>query len=124
MALINPGWPYWYSALWAQLLTPLSIDITLTVGTLVVTDVFPARTQALAGAVFNTFSQLGASIGLCVLSVISVNVTKDTADTNSPQSLLKGYRASFWALFAWLITACLIGAAGLRKLEKIGAKRN
>jgi hypothetical protein len=101
-----------------------TVLFTLTVGTLVVTDVFPTRTQALAGAVFNTFSQLGASIGLCVLSVISVNVTEDTADMTSPQALLKGYRASFWALFACLIIACLIGAAGLQKIGKVGAKTN
>ncbi|EXJ86773.1 hypothetical protein A1O3_03727 [Capronia epimyces CBS 606.96] len=123
MAVTDPTWPYWYSALWAQLLTPLSIDITLTIGTLIVTDVFPIHTQASAGAVFNTFSQLGASVGLCVLSVISTNVT-NKSDTKSPQALLAGYRASFWTLFAWTLTAFLIGTVGLRNLGKIGRKKD
>jgi MFS family permease len=126
MAITNPRWPYWYSALWAQLLTPLSIDVTLTVGTLVVTDVFPTRTQALAGAVFNTFSQLGVSVGLCILSVISADVSNKSryTDPKSPQALLEGYRASFWALFAWTMTAVLIGMVGLRNLGKIGGKKD
>ncbi|KAE9367108.1 MFS general substrate transporter [Stipitochalara longipes BDJ] len=125
MAITDPRWPYWYSALWAQLLTPLSIDITLTIGTLIVTDVFPTQTQALAGAVFNTSSQLGVSVGLCILSVISANVTNKSRymGAKSPQALLEGYRASFWALFAWTLTAFLIGTVELRNLGKIGGKK-
>jgi hypothetical protein len=126
MAITDPRWPYWYSALWAQLLTPLSIDITLTIGTLIVTDVFPIQTQALAGAVFNTFSQLGVSVGLCILSVISTNVTNTSryVDAKPSQALLEGYRASFWTLFAWTLTALLIGTVGFRNLGKIGGKKD
>ena len=28
MALINPKWPYWYSAFWVMLVSPLSADST------------------------------------------------------------------------------------------------
>jgi hypothetical protein len=44
MAMINPHWPYWYDAFFAQLLSPLSADVLFTVGLLVVSDVFPTRT--------------------------------------------------------------------------------
>jgi hypothetical protein len=37
---------------------------------------------------------------------------------------MEGYRASFWALFALMVTACLIGGYGLRNLGKIGQKRD
>lgn len=91
-----------------------------------VSDVFPQRTQALAGAVFNTVSQLGTSIGLAVTSVISATVTADSnaESKKSPAALMAGYRASFWALFAWMVAACIVGGFGLRRLGKIGEKRD
>lgn len=126
MALINPQWPYWYDAFFSQLLAPISFDVLATVGLLVVSDVFPARTQALAGAVFNTLGQLGISIGLTTMSLISTTVTRDSrlVDKESPQALMEGYRASFWTSLAWMITACVIGGAGLRRVGKVGMKRD
>jgi MFS family permease len=126
MAVINPHWPYWYDALFAQLLTPLSADVLFTVGLLVVSASFPPRMQGLAGAVFNTSAQLGSSIGLTVLSVISTSVTKDSGveDLQSPQALMEGYRASFWALFAFTAIAVIVGGLGLRKVGKVGDKRD
>ena len=109
-----------------QLLSPLSVDILFTVGILIVSDVFAANTQALAGPVFNTLAQLGTSIGLTTMSVISISVTSDSDKKNksSPAALMEGYRASFWTLFAWMVTACVVGGFGLRKLGKIGEKRD
>lgn len=126
MATINPTWSYWYSAFWAQLLTPLAVDILFTVGTIVVSSAFPSKTQALAGAVFQTFAQLGTSVGLCAMSVISESVTAESkfADKTSPEAEMTGYRAAFWALFAWMALACVIGAVGLRKVGKVGVKRD
>ena len=126
MAVTNPGWPYWYSLFPAQLLAPLSGDVLFTVGLLVISDVFPPRTQALAGAIFNTVSQLGVSIGLTVTSVISASVTKKThySDKGSPEALVPGYRASFWTMFACMLLAVVVGGAGLRKLGNVGVKRD
>jgi MFS family permease len=126
MALINPGWPYWYAAFFAQILAPLSGDVLFTVGLIIVSDVFPQRTQALAGAVFNTVSQLGVSIGFSTMSVISTTVTKGSGvpDKTSPAALMDGYRATFWTMFAWMVTACLVGGVGLRKLGKVGLKKD
>lgn len=126
MALINPDWPYWYSAFFAQLLAPLSADVLFTVGLIVVSDGFPAKTQALAGAVFNTVSQLGVSIGLTTMSVISVTMTAKSSvpDKASPKAIMEGYRATFWALFSWMVAACLVGGFGLRSLGKVGVKKD
>jgi MFS family permease len=109
-----------------QLLAPLSIDVLFTVGILIISDVFPARTQALAGAVFNTVSQLGTSIGLCVLQIISIAVTRESRffRKTSPEALLEGYKASFWTTFAFGIIACFVGAFGLGRLGKVGEKRD
>ena len=126
MAVISPQWPYWYDAFFAQLLAPISADILFTVGLVVVSDVFPVETQALAGAVFNTVAQFGNSVGMTIMAVIAAEATKTSSvrDKASSEGLMVGYRASFWAAFAWMVLACLIGAFGLRKIGKVGLKRD
>ncbi|KAK5712173.1 hypothetical protein LTR17_018079 [Elasticomyces elasticus] len=126
MALINPCWPYWYAAFFAQIFSGISCDVLFTVGLLIVSASFPAHTQGLAGAVFNTVTQLGASIGLTVLSIISTTVTDDSAivDKSSPGALFEGYKAGFWTLVGMMGAAVVVGGIGLRKLGKVGEKRD
>ncbi len=97
-----------------------------TVGILLVSEVFPDQTQALAGAVFNTVAQFGQAIGLALIGVVSDSVTHNSKyiDKNSPDALLKGYRAGFWTCAGWMILACFIAALGLRKSGKVGLKRD
>ena len=126
MATINPSWTYWKAAFPAQLLSPVSVDVLWTVGLLVVSEAFPEDTQALAGGVFNTVGQLGNAVGLAVMGVISTSVTQHSHFTQkqSAQALMAGYRASFWAAFASTILACFVGGWGLRKVGKVGLKRD
>ncbi len=74
MALVDPGWSYWYMEFWAQILAPMSGDVLFTVGLLIVSDEFPEEMQALAGAVFNTVAQFGMSLGVGVCQVVSLGV--------------------------------------------------
>ncbi|KAG9555155.1 MFS general substrate transporter, partial [Aureobasidium melanogenum] len=126
MAIINPGWPYWYMAFFAQLLQGISMNVLFTVGLLIISAIFPPHTQALGGAVFNTCAQLGTSIGLTITSVISDSraAASGYGDKTSPQALMTGYRAVFWALFAWMIVVLCAGVGGLRRVGKIGVKRD
>ncbi|KAG9738999.1 MFS general substrate transporter, partial [Aureobasidium melanogenum] len=126
MAIINPGWPYWYMAFFAQLLQGISMNVLFTVGLLIISAIFPPHTQALGGAVFNTCAQLGTSIGLTITSVISDSRTAASgySDKTSPQALMTGYRAVFWALFAWMLVVLCAGVGGLRRVGKIGVKRD
>ncbi|KAJ6171794.1 major facilitator superfamily domain-containing protein [Penicillium chermesinum] len=75
MAIIDPEWSWWYCAFWAVLLGPLSADVIFTVANLIIADSFSPKTQGLAGAVFNTVSQFGTSIGLTIFAIISAGVT-------------------------------------------------
>ncbi|KAG8533994.1 uncharacterized protein KY384_000836 [Bacidia gigantensis] len=120
MAVINKNWPYWYDAFFAQFLMYFSVDVLFTVGSFVISDVFPPQTQALAGAIFNVMNQFGTSLGLAVMGVIASAVTKqsDIADKASPEALEAGYRATFWAAMAWMLVTCCIGVFGLRKIGK------
>lgn len=126
MAVIDARWPYWYDAFFAQILSALSYNILSTLGLLVVSDVFPTRTQALAGAVFNTVAQFGISIGLTTMAVISSSATQNSTipDKSSPDALMAGYRASFWSSFALMAFACVIATFGLRRIGKVGLKRD
>ena len=129
MAVINKNWPYWYDAFFAQLLQPMSVDVLFTVGLLIVSETFPMRTQSLAGAVFNTISQFGQALGLAIISVISSSVTRNAQGKEqlvkaSPAALLEGYQAGFWTSFAWMAIVCCIGAFGLRKVGRVGLKRD
>ncbi|KAF4763812.1 hypothetical protein N7455_010487 [Penicillium solitum] len=126
MAIINPNWSWWYCAFWAVLLGPLSADVIFTIANLIITDAFTPKTQGLAGAVFNTIAQFGTSIGLAIFAIISTGVTQGSSYSNkdSPEALMVGYRAVFWTCFGLMLAACAVGAFGLRKVGKVGLKRD
>ncbi|RYO90318.1 hypothetical protein DL766_006910 [Monosporascus sp. MC13-8B] len=136
MAVNDPNWSYWYASFWAVFLSPLSGGTLFVVSALIMTSTFPDNTQALAGAVFNTFSQFRTAVGLTVVAVISSSVSRSSAAGHAhsrmtadeaqyaPQNLLGGYRASFWALFGSAILTCAIGAFGLRNVSNKGMKKD
>ena len=153
MAIIDPSWSWWYCAFWAVLLGPLSADgneycsflwlflvkkypfsfqmltfwtVIFTIANLIITDAFTPKTQGLAGAVFNVVAQFGTSIGLTIFAIISAGVTQGSvySDKASPEALMIGYRAVFWTCFALMLAACGVGALGLRKIGKVGLKRD
>lgn len=100
--------------------------VIFTVGILLVSEVFPDGTQALAGAVFNTVGQFGQAIGLALIGIVSDSVTQNSkyADKTTPDALWVGYRAGFWTCTGWMVMTCFIGALGLRKSCKVGLKRD
>ncbi|PYI01213.1 MFS general substrate transporter [Aspergillus sclerotiicarbonarius CBS 121057] len=77
MALANSAWIYWTAAVIAMTLSPLNGDETVlwTVSSLVISRSFPGDSQALAGGVFNTISQLGNCVGLAITAAIAASVT-------------------------------------------------
>jgi len=132
MTRVNPASSYWLLEFWAQIFTPLSVDVLFTVGLLIVSDNFPKETQALAGAVFNTVAQFGQSLGIGVCQVVALGIIGKTdngqQEGNSVEStretaLLKGYRASFWTMFAYMVVCGVIAIVGLRKAGKVGLKQ-
>ncbi|EJT70045.1 integral membrane protein [Gaeumannomyces tritici R3-111a-1] len=136
MALVEPAWSYWHGQFWAQVLVPVSADVLFTVGLIVVSESFPERTQALAGAVFNTVGQLGLSLGVGVCQVVALGVAGNGSgggghggggggafDDEQVGALLRGYRASFWAMFGQMLLCTAVAVVGLRKVGKVGVKR-
>ncbi len=99
--------------------------VMFTVAALVITDVFPEKTQALGGAVFQTVAQFGTSLGLAIMASISSSVTDHSGFQvkSSPEALMEWYRVTFWVSFVWMMLACAIGGLGLRRVGKVGLKR-
>lgn len=124
MAVAPAGWTYWALAFPAVFLNPLGADGLFTISNLLITSVFPAQMQGLAGGVFNTVSQIGKSVGLALVALIAnrVTVTVGHRDEESPEALLEGYRASFWFLVGLCSISLLISGWGLRKIGKVGKK--
>jgi len=125
MCVIQPEWSYWACAFAAVFLNPMGADALFTISNLVITSVFPARTQGLAGGVFNTVAQIGKSVGLATSGVIAASITEHSKyhEKESPEALMEGFRAAFWYLFA---LSCATGALfvwGLRGIGKVGMKR-
>jgi MFS family permease len=141
MAVVPPAWSYWKLAFWAQIFGPFSADVLFTVGLIIVSDNFPEKTQALAGAVFNTVAQFGMSLGMGSCQVVALGVQVKSGGTGSTghgngdgdrggafegqddMAVLKGYRASYWLMFGYMIVCVIIAVVGLRKAGKVGLKR-
>ncbi|KAF2115559.1 integral membrane protein [Lophiotrema nucula] len=125
MAIIQPDWTYWSCAFLAVFLNPIGADVLFTVANLIITQVFPAKTQALAGGVFNTIAQIGKSVGLATSAVVASSITERSQfkDKEGPEALMAGYRAAFWYLFALSCATSAIFVWGLRGIGKVGMKR-
>ena len=125
MAIVHPDWSYWSCEFLAVLFNPVGADTFFTISNLLITSVFPTKTQALAGGVFNTIAQVGKSIGLATSAVIADRVTarSSSEDKQSPEALLEGYRATFWYCFALSLATLVICLLGLRNIGRVGVKR-
>ncbi len=143
MAIAHPDWPYWYAVFPAIFLSPMSSDgklvvyqspkrtltlfypVLYTTSNLIISSAFPQSKQSLAGGVFNTVAQIGNSVGLAIAAVIASSVTGTDHDSalQSTDSLLTGYRATFWTCFAVTFTVVFVSALGLRSVGTVGLKR-
>jgi hypothetical protein len=94
-------------------------------GALIITNNFSASRQSLAGSILNTVFQFGSSVGLAVMAVISTSVSDVSlhAGEQRTHALLEGYRAAFWTLLGTAVLYCFVGAIGLRRIGKIGLKK-
>ena len=123
MAFIQPQWSWWWCAFWAVLIGPVSVDVIYTVANLIIVDIFPSSKHALAGAVFNTVAQFGSSLGLAVMAIVSTSITKSQTSGSTAEVLLLGYKGAFWTCFGLMASGCALSGFGLRKVGRVGLKR-
>jgi len=121
MAIVKPEWSYWTCAFIATACTPICADVLFTVANLLITSVFPPQTHGLAGGVFNTISNIGNSVGLAITAVVASSVTLNEKGPHV-ETLMDGYRVTFWLCFAANVLVLGVVAFGLRKIGQVGIK--
>ncbi|KNZ77844.1 hypothetical protein J132_03353 [Termitomyces sp. J132] len=103
-AIINPNATYWAYGFPSAVITVFGADFVFASGTLFIAKVAEPHEQSLAGALFQTMTQLGTSLGVTVTTVIFNRVTQqnsrgDPAIIASPP--LASYQAAQWGSFAF-----------------------
>ncbi|CAG9982599.1 unnamed protein product [Clonostachys byssicola] len=116
------GPSYWGAVFEAMALNPLSADVIYTVANLIVTDAFPEKTQALAGGVFNMIAQIGKSVGITTTAIIAARISAQ-AKEGPKEALLLGYKAGWWYNSAMGLASVPLTLWGLKRVGKLGIKR-
>ncbi|KAL8873632.1 MAG: hypothetical protein Q9174_000933 [Haloplaca sp. 1 TL-2023] len=126
MAMVKPKATYWAFAFPAIVLNPIAADGVFTISNLLITSMFPVKTQGLAGGVFQTVSQIGKSVGLALTTLVANDVTASSSKANkeSQPALMEGYRAGFWFMFALNAASLCTSVWGLRKVGTVGKKQD
>ncbi|KFZ18016.1 hypothetical protein V501_01403 [Pseudogymnoascus sp. VKM F-4519 (FW-2642)] len=117
----GPG--YWQGVFQAMALNPLGADLIYTIANLVMTAAFPAKTQALAGGVFNMVAQIGKSVGIATTAVIARQVTAQIDKADTKEALLLGYKAGWWYNCSLGFASVAVSFWGLRSVKKLEVKR-
>lgn len=130
-ALINPSSPYWSFGFPASVISVFGADFVFASGTLFVAKISLPHEQSLAGALFQTMTQLGTSFGLAITTIIynliltkqsrKLGVHVDTSGTNAPRSAqLDAYKATMWGGFAFGVLGAVLAAVFLRSVGIVG----
>ncbi|KAH7009486.1 major facilitator superfamily domain-containing protein [Ilyonectria destructans] len=117
----GPG--YWRAVFEAMAINPLGADAIYTIANVVITDAFPEKTQALAGGVFNMIAQIGKSVGIATTAIIAARVSAQAGGDDAKEALLLGYKAGWWYNSAMGLVAVPLTLWGLKRVEKLGVKR-
>lgn len=101
---------YWAMEFIACCCLPFGADMTVAVGSILMSNMSRDDEQSVAGALFQTSVQIGQALGTCVTSLIVSEVHRNSGD------LLQGIRAAFYfcAAFPWAIA--IFAVFGLRKI--------
>lgn len=102
-AIIIPDVTYWAFSFPAICLGVLGADFVFTAGTLFIAKYALPHEQSVAGALFNTMTQLGTALGVTVSTTVYNSVSKRVVPKGGDPILL--YRAAQW-------TACGFGILG------------
>lgn len=116
------GPSYWGAVFQAMAINPMGADLMYTIANLVITDAFPAKTQAVAGGVFNMLSQIGKSVGIATTTIIAQQITASTHLVGSKEALLRGYKAGWWYNSGLGFASVIVSLWGLRNVKKLGIK--
>ncbi|KAG2114841.1 major facilitator superfamily domain-containing protein [Suillus clintonianus] len=133
-ALIDPSATYWAFGFPSTVLVVFGADFVFSSGTIFIAKNALPHERSVAGALFQTMTQVGTAVGLTVSTLVfnivvkneaaDVGVAVNSAGTNAPQSAqLKGYRSAQWTGASFALMAALLAALFLRGVGIVGDKK-
>ncbi|EKM57838.1 uncharacterized protein PHACADRAFT_251711 [Phanerochaete carnosa HHB-10118-sp] len=134
-AVINVHSSYWAFGFPAAILSVFGADFVFASGSLFVAKISLPHEQSLAGALFQTMSQLGNSFGLAITTIIfnsvlakdskKAGVAVNKSGTNAPYFAQEdAYKAAMWGGFAFGVLGALLAAVFLRQVGIVGHRQD
>lgn len=121
-AVIIPSAPYWAFGFPAAILSVIGADFVYSAGTLFTAKVALPHEQSLAGALFQTMTQIGAAIGMTVSTVVFDRVGQ-YGRSPAPHRELLSYQAAQWTCFSFGVIATILACAWFRGVGIVGHRK-
>ncbi|KAJ8519130.1 hypothetical protein ONZ45_g3885 [Pleurotus djamor] len=130
-AVINPATTYWAFGFPAAVFSVWGADFVFSSGTLFVATTVAPHEQSLAGALMQTMTQLGTTLGVPVTTIVFNRVVEqksramrwrlNSTGSNAPRpALLEGYKAAQWCAFGFGALAVLLALISLPGVGVVG----
>ncbi|KAJ8501416.1 hypothetical protein ONZ45_g12147 [Pleurotus djamor] len=130
-AVINPATTYWAFGFPAAVFSVWGADFVFSSGTLFVAKTVAPHEQSLAGALMQTMTQLGTTLGVPVTTIVFNRVVEqksramrwrlNSTGSNAPRpALLEGYKAAQWCAFGFGALAVLLALISLPGVGIVG----
>ncbi|WWC69716.1 uncharacterized protein I206_103659 [Kwoniella pini CBS 10737] len=97
-AFQSPNTIYWKNEFFSAILQPFGGDLTIPIGSIIISNLVEDDEQSVAGALFQISLQIAGCLDLCISSIILTQV-------ESIHGLLKGLQIAFWfnATCCWFV---------------------
>lgn len=134
-ALIEPNKTYWAFGFPSTVFSVFGADFVYSAGTIFIAKIAMPHELSVAGALFQTMTQLGTAFGLTISTIVfdgvvkqqsaDQGVTVNSSGTNAPLSAqLSGYRGSQWTAASFCLFASLLAAIFLRGVGIVGHRKH
>ncbi|KLT43451.1 major facilitator superfamily MFS-1 [Cutaneotrichosporon oleaginosum] len=108
--------PYWSGQFVAMLCLPFGADLTVGIGSILMSNLCEDGEQSVGGALFQTATQIASALGICISSLVVSNVAEQKG------SFLTGIQHAFGMCTAWAWIVVVI--ATCTNLRKMGLAKN
>ncbi|KAF9219476.1 MFS general substrate transporter [Gyrodon lividus] len=126
---------YWAFGFPSTVLVVFGADFVYSAGSIFIAKIALPHEQSVAGALFQTMTQIGTAFGLTVSTIVfnsvvneesaKLGVTVDSTGSNAPMpAQLKGYRAAQWTGAGFPLLAAILAALFLRGVGVVGHRRH
>ncbi|KAG1735286.1 major facilitator superfamily domain-containing protein [Suillus paluster] len=118
-AMIDPSATYWAFGFPSTVLVVFGADFVYASGTIFIAKIAHGHEHSVAGALFQTMTQIGTAFGLTISTIVfntvvdkkssELGVTVNSSGTNAPQSAqLAGYKDAQWTAAAFALMAAVL----------------